>query len=173
MTVRKTFHVCNVLILLCAFLCLVCYDVYGGLWLKGVTSSWFVLLGLVNLLYARKEKSPNVRILVLIELGLFFGMCADVLLGVYFILGICAFALGHVLYLIAFYMLKKIGRRDLIIILPIALISLFVVTGTPYIQIEDLFIKKIELDLALPKSKLMIVSDFYTLKPLTPSINLR
>ena len=38
---------------------------------------------------------------------------------------------------------------------------------------EDLFIKKIELDLALPKSKLMIVSDFYTLKPLTPSINLR
>ncbi len=40
-------------------------------------------------------------------------------------------------------------------------------------QDSDLFIKKIELDLDLPKSKLMIVSDFYTLKPLTPSINLR
>lgn len=38
---------------------------------------------------------------------------------------------------------------------------------------EEVFIKKVELDLDLPKSKLMIVSDFYTLKPMVPCINLR
>lgn len=38
---------------------------------------------------------------------------------------------------------------------------------------SNLFVKLVELDLSIEKSKLMVVSDFYTLKPLTPSINLR
>ena len=41
------------------------------------------------------------------------------------------------------------------------------------LQETDLFIKKVELDLGMEQSKLMIISDIYTLKPLIPSINLR
>lgn len=62
------------------------------------------------------------RFLILIELGLFFGMCADVLLGVQFILGILFFALGHVFYLIAFYTLEKFHWKDICIIFSIAVI---------------------------------------------------
>lgn len=140
---RKTFLIGNILILICAMICLVCYDLYGGLRLKGTTSFWFVLLGFWNLLYARKQKLKMSRFLLLMELGLCFGMCADVLLGIQFMLGILFFALGHVLYLAAFCTLEKLCRRDVCIILPIAVISLYFVAGTPYIQIGEAFLKKV------------------------------
>ena len=147
--VQKIFHFWNIFIFICAICCLVCYDIIGGLWLKGVTSSWFVILGLVNLFYARKMQLKSYRFPLWIELGLFFGMCADVLLGTQFILGILFFALGHVCYLIAFYALEKPRWKDLIFIFPIAVVSVFVVTGTPYIQIEDQLIKKLLLGYAV------------------------
>lgn len=140
---QKIFFRWNLLLLICAMACLVFYDVRGGLWLKGVTSAWFVALGGINLFYAgmRLQKVP--RFLVLIELGLFFGMCADVLLGVHFIAGILFFAFGHVLYLVAFYTLEKFRRKDVYFIVPLAILSLFIVTGTPYIRIEDPLLKKL------------------------------
>lgn len=147
--IQKNFQAINIILLLCALACLVCYDIFGGLWLKGLTSAWFVALGAVNLLYARKQNVKLSRFMILIELGLVCGMCADVLLGVQFILGILFFALGHVLYLLAFYSLEKFRRKDLLIILPIAAVSLFIVTGTPYIQIEDPLLKKLLLGYAV------------------------
>lgn len=140
---QKTFFRGNLLFLVCAMVCLVCYDIYGGLWLKGLTSAWFVALGCFNLIYSRKGLGKISRFLVLTELGLFFGMCADVLLGVQFIAGILSFAFGHVLYLTAFYTLEKFRRKDLYFIAPLAVLSLFIVTGTPYIQISDPLLKKL------------------------------
>lgn len=147
--IQQYFRIGNIFLFICAILCLICYDIHGGLWLKGVTSSWFVMLGLFNLVYARKMEMKKSRFLVLIELGLVSGMCADVLLGAAFIFGILFFAFGHMLYLTAFYSLEKFSKRDLYIIVPIAIISLFVVTGTPYIQIKDPFIKKLLLGYAV------------------------
>ena len=146
---KKLFYVGNIVLLICAISCLVCYDIFGGLWLKGLTSSWFVILGFVNLIYARKMQVQKYRFLLLIEAGLIFGMCADVLLGVWFMFGILSFALGHVMYLIAFYLLEKFCKRDLLIIAPIAAVSLYVVAGTPYIQIDDPFLKKLLLGYAV------------------------
>lgn len=147
--VKKQFQNLNIILFVCAIACLICYDIFRGLWLKGVTSSWFVILGLVNLLYARKRGLKNNRFVFFIEIGLIFGMCADVLLGVEFILGILFFASGHVMYLIAFYMLEKPKKKDFLIILPIAAVSLFVVVGTPYIQIEDPLLEKLLLGYAV------------------------
>ena len=147
--IKKSFYYGNIFLFICAIICLVCYDIHGGLWLKGMTSFWFVILGLFNLIYAQKMKIKLSRFLILIELGLFFGMCADVLLGVAFIFGILFFTMGHVFYLIAFYALEKFTKKDFYIIFPITLISLFVVTGTPYIQIKDSFIKKLLLGYAV------------------------
>jgi len=146
---KKLFYMGNIVLLICAITCLVCYDIFGGLWLKGLTSSWFVILGLVNLIYARKMQVKQYRFLLLIEAGLIFGMCADVLLGVWFIFGIFSFALGHVMYLISFYMLERFCKRDVLIIVPIAAVSLYVVVGTPYIQIDDPLLKKLLLGYAV------------------------
>lgn len=140
---QRTFYRRNLLLLGCAMACLVCYDFWGGLWLKGVTSAWFAALGGLNLVYARKKMGKLPRFLVLIELGLVFGMCADVLLGIHFIAGILFFAFGHVLYLMAFYTLEKFRRKDLYFIVPLAILSLLIVTATPYIQVDDPFLEKL------------------------------
>ena len=139
----------NIILLICAFVCLVCYDIFGGLWLKGVTSAWFVLLGGINLWAARKSEPVKLRFSVLIVAGLFCGMCADVLLGVAFFAGIGMFAMGHVLYLMAFYTLEQFSRRDLWFIVPIAAVSMFAVTGTPWITVEDPTLQKLLLGYAV------------------------
>ena len=139
----------NIALLVCALICLLCYDHYRGLWLKGVTSSWFVLLGGVNLWAVRKLPWKQLRFFALMEAGLFCGMWADVLLGVAFFAGIGVFALGHILYLAAFYSLEKPSCRDLWIILPLSLISMFAVVGTPWITVEDPILEKLLLGYAV------------------------
>lgn len=142
-TTQRNFHILNIFLLVCAGVCLVCYDNFGGLWLKGVTSGWFVLLGLVNLGYAWKRKAKNLPFAVLVAAGLFLGLCADVLLGIHFIVGVSAFALGHICYLIAFFTQEKPRWRDLACIAPAALVSVYLVAGTPYIQVEDALLQKL------------------------------
>lgn len=140
---RKQINKVNIFLLICAAICLVCYDIFGGLWLKGVTSGWFVLLGCVNLLAARNLKGKPLCFSSLMVAGLFCGMCADVLLGVAFFAGVGVFALGHVLYFIAFCTLEKFCLRDLKIMIPIALFSIFLVTGTPWITVTDQLLQKL------------------------------
>lgn len=140
--IQKTVYLTNILLFLCSMGCLICYDVFGDLWLKGATSVWFVLMGLLNLLYAKYRAPKNFRFLLWIEAGLVLGMCADVLLECWMILGILSFALGHICYLIGFYTLEKPKWKDLIILLPATLISVYVAAGMPYVQIDDPVIQK-------------------------------
>ena len=140
---RARLKTINILLILCAMACLVYYDIRGGLWLKGVTSSWFVMLGCVNLWAARNLPRKQLRFYILIVLGLLCGMCADVLLGKVFLAGVGVFALGHVWYLAAFYCLEKFSLRDLKIILPLAAFSMFFVTGTPWITVGDPVMQKL------------------------------
>jgi uncharacterized membrane protein YhhN len=139
----------NILMLVGAMACLVCYDVFGGLWLKGLTSLWFVTLGGVNLWAARGLPRREKGFFLLIFLGLFFGMCADVLLAVAFFAGIGSFALGHILYLSAFFVLEKPRKQDLWFFLPLAVASMFVVVGTPWITIADPVLEKLLLGYAV------------------------
>ena len=71
------------------------------------------------------------------EAGLVCGMCADVLLGVAFFAGLGVFTLGHALYLAALYSLERFSPRELWLFVPVAAVSVFVVTGTPWITVED------------------------------------
>lgn len=145
---QKSLKLVNILLLVCATVCLLCYDHFRGLWLKGVTSSWFVLLGTVNLFSLRKQPEVPLRFLIFMEIGLLCGMIADILLGKVFLAGIIVFALGHVLYLVAFYSLEKFSLRDLKFILPLAAVSLFVVVGTPWITVKDPLLRKMLLGYA-------------------------
>jgi hypothetical protein len=57
-TIRK-FRIANILLFIATILCLVVYDIFGGLWLKGFTSFWFVALGATNLYFAGSVPSPT------------------------------------------------------------------------------------------------------------------
>jgi uncharacterized membrane protein YhhN len=120
---NKLFPILNILLLVGAMACLVYYmHIGGGIWMKGVTSGWFVVLGCVNLIWGRDCRGRDRVFLWLVALGLLFGMCADVLLGIHFILGVAFFATGHILYLAAFYTLERPRKMDFLFILPVALV---------------------------------------------------
>lgn len=139
----------NILLLVCAFVCLVCYDIFGGLWLKGFTSFWFVAIGSLNLVFCVKNKIKLFPYVSLMFLGLAFGMLADILLGLWFVGGILAFALGHILYLTAFCTLKRPEWKDLFIILPISAVGIVFVAFSPFIHVEDPFMEKLLLGYAV------------------------
>lgn len=138
----------NLALFACCVISLVVYDMLGGLWRKGLTSGFFLLMGLLNLHFAREAGLRDMRYPRLIVLGLFFGACADVLLGVRFYLGVASFALGHICYLLGFYSLEKPGWRDWKFILPIGVLSLYLVAGTPFIRVEDPVMKPLLLGYA-------------------------
>ena len=139
----------NTALLICAAACLICYDIFGGLWLKGVTSGWFALLGGINLLAARKAGRKDLGFFLLMEAGLLCGMLADVLLGIVFFAGVGVFALGHILYLAAFCLLERFRIRDLPIFISLALVSGFAVLGAPWITVEDPTMRKLLLGYAV------------------------
>lgn len=133
---RTPIHGINIALMTGTVACLVCYDILGGIWLKGLTSAWFVALGIVNLIYGLR-KGIRHPYLWLTALGLAFGLAADVLLGPAFLFGLLFFAAGHVLYLAGFFSLETFRRQDLYYILPIAAVSMFAVVGTPFIRVDD------------------------------------
>ena len=132
----------NVILLMCAGASLLCYGLFGSLWIKGLTSGWFVALGGVNLWAFRKLEWHQFRFFLLMAAGLLGGMCADVLLGVEFSAGVAVFALGHGLYLAAFCMLERFRFRDLAFIAPMAALSLFFLVASPWITVDDPAMKR-------------------------------
>lgn len=133
----RVFPAANIILFAGTIICLVIYDICGGIWLKGLTSSWFVALGVTNIVFARKAGIARRTLLRWILAGLILGMLADVLLGPVFLLGVVFFALGHACYLTAFFKLEKPCRRDLFCIFPCLAATLFLCFCTPFIRVED------------------------------------
>ena len=143
--IYRKYKIANIVLFVCAMVCLVCYDRFGGYGnavFKGFTSFWFVLLGGVNLTYAVKSRINNIKPVVFIFSGLFLGMIADILLAVVFEYGVIFFALGHIMYLVGFYMIEKPHRSDLMISLPLSVVSVIVVIGNPFINVGDPLLEK-------------------------------
>ena len=135
-TIRK-FRTANILLFIATILCLVVYDIWGGLWLKGFTSFWFVALGVTNLYFARVCHLADRKLPRWILSGLILGMLADVLLGSAFLLGVVSFALGHTCYLAAFFKLEKPCRRDFHCSVPCMGLTYLLCFCTPFIRVED------------------------------------
>ena len=143
--IYRKYKIANIVLFVCAMVCLVYYDRFGGYGnavFKGFTSFWFVLLGGVNLTYAVKSRINNIKPVVFIFSGLFIGMIADVLLAMVFEYGVIFFALGHIMYLVGFYMIEKPHRSDLMISLPLSVVSVIVVIGNPFINVGDPLLEK-------------------------------
>lgn len=88
----------------------VLYIAKGGLLTKGITSIGFVLIGVLNLLYALKnQRDFNFPIVMLA--GLFLCMLGDIAINLNFIVGAVIFAAGHVFYFAAYCL--RTGFRGL------------------------------------------------------------
>lgn len=90
------------------------YMLYGALLVKSITSAGFVLLGVINLIYALKNGTSYKKFAITMVVGLFFAMLGDILLEIEFIVGALLFALGHVCYFIAYCFVIGFKLKDLI-----------------------------------------------------------
>lgn len=92
----------------------VCYILYGGLWLKSITSALFVLIGLVNLFFAIKAKTNYLKFSIVMTVGLVFAMAGDIVLNLHFIGGAALFAIGHIVFFFAYSFICKFSWIDLV-----------------------------------------------------------
>ena len=125
-----------IIILNCILLALilagdVLYIVFGDLWLKGLTSAFFVLLGVINLIYAIKNKSNKQKFSIILVIGLIFAMLGDIILNIHFISGAILFAVGHVFFFMSYCFLQKFSWKDLLFGAIIFIPSVLVITLVP------------------------------------------
>ena len=127
---NKTCSILNIILIVAVLIGDVCYTILGGLWIKGLTSLGFVLIGIVNLIYIFKLDGANRKFCIIMLIGLIFAMLGDIVLNLFFIGGAILFAIGHVFYFIAYCVLQSFKLKDLIfgavIFVPSALIILLV-----------------------------------------------
>ncbi len=83
--------------------------------LKCVCSASFALLGLINLAGAYISKQKNMPFFAAMASGLVLAMLGDVTINENFIVGAGLFALGHVFFVAAYFILKKVHPLDIII----------------------------------------------------------
>lgn len=130
---EKKFRILNILMVIVCLTVLMIYREVGGTFMKGITSSCFAVLGVVNLIYAlcRREKLwfPGWMAGALITTA-----AADVVLQYNFLLGTAVFALGHFGYLIGYCGLEKFTKRDLLPVLCIMAVTMLIVF---ILRVED------------------------------------
>lgn len=90
-----------------------CYDTIShNLVTKSCASFGFFLLGFINLLYGYKEKFSYRSFALIMVIGLFTGMLADIILEINFMMGALVFALGHVFFIVAYSRILPFRVRD-------------------------------------------------------------
>jgi len=130
---KKLFYFLNLILILAIWVSNVCYAEFGGLWLKGLTSGFFVMLGAVNMIYALLKKSECKNFAIVMLVGFVFAMLGDIVLNIrnMFIYGALLFAVGHVFYFVAYCLLMKFKWTDLIAGVSIFVPSVLVITLVP------------------------------------------
>lgn len=97
--------------------------------IKITASVFFMLAAAVNLIYALKYFPDNKLPSVILTVGVFFAMSADIAINLNFIAGAAIFALGHICYFIAYSLMQKPRPTDfipaIIIFIPIVLFMMF------------------------------------------------
>ncbi len=107
------------------------YIIFGDLWLKGTASGLFVLLGIINLIFALKLKTDKRSFCILILIGLVFAMLGDIILNIHFISGAVLFAIGHIFFFASYCALTKFSWKDLIYTAIIFVVAVCIITLVP------------------------------------------
>ncbi len=129
---KRRFLLLNAIFIAIEIFILLTYLVKGGILLKGIASAGFVIIGAINLIYAISDKTKKTVFPSLIFAGLFSSMLGDIIISFNFIIGALIFALGHVLYFIAFCKLNRFENRDTIPSMIIFIGAAALLTLTPY-----------------------------------------
>ncbi len=109
--------------------------------LKTLTSSLFLLLGIINLFLIFKSfKNKSLKIFsILLVFGLLFSFLGDILLIDYFIIGAIFFAIGHIFFFLSYCFLTKYSLKDIVVTLFILIISLSIILFVPYFSFGSYF----------------------------------
>ena len=135
---KKIFLGCNLLVLAGLAACTWIYtNITGSLRMKGITAGCFVLLGLVNIVYALCTRPRRIAFPLTMCAGLTMAMLGDLLLDRNFVLGAGLFALGHVSYAAAMYIRRKLSRLDAVMTGAMLLVAVCVLTFTPNLSFTD------------------------------------
>ena len=105
--------------------------------LKVSTSAMFVMLGLINLSYAFISKQKNIKFYMFMSLGLAFACLGDYLILSNFVYGAGSFALGHILFVIAYCFVSKIKKLDLLFSLCLYIGCLVFLLGCPLLNFDN------------------------------------
>ena len=100
------FPALNILLILLTVLLCIRYDRVGGLTLKGITASGFVILGAVNLAFALLQRKRPLSFPLLMALALCLCMAGDIALNISFLPGCALFTAGHAVYILSFCILQ-------------------------------------------------------------------
>ena len=124
----------NVINLVIALLVLVLGDVYveeGGLFLKGLASVGFAVMGAINAFYVWKNGTKHLKFALFMMMGLTLCWLGDIAINIEFIAGAAVFALGHVFYFVAYCAHERFRMSDLIMAAIIFLPALAFITFAP------------------------------------------
>lgn len=105
--------------------------------LKCLTSSVFVIMGIINFIYLIKFKKSNFLLPLIVLVGLIFALLGDALINEFFILGAASFALGHIAFLISYFKSGKTNLIDIIICTLLLSLSVLIITNAPILVFED------------------------------------
>ena len=85
----------------------------NALLFKGIAASFFVILGIVNLIFALKSKLNGKAYPILMAVSLAISMSGDIGIGFNFVLGAALFAASHILYITAYCKISSFEIKDL------------------------------------------------------------
>ncbi len=138
---KQIFFILNIILALAVLAGTICYMPplsLGGLWLKSITSAGFVLIGLINLIYAILSKKINLKFAIIMFIGLVFAMLGDILLEIDFMIGAIFFAIGHIFFFISYCFIEKFKWTDLIAGGIIFTIAVLVLTLVPLFNFDTM-----------------------------------
>ncbi len=107
------------------------YLASGTLLCKGLTSAMFVILGIINLIYAFTSKNVNKKFSIIILIGLLFAMLGDILLEVDFMIGAIFFGVGHIFFFVSYMFIVPFKKTDLVYGLAIIIPAVLLITLAP------------------------------------------
>lgn len=145
----KTLTIINILITVAVFIGNYFYQSLGfNYTLKIICSSGFALMGIINMLYAW-NRIANKKVLSFMTLGLIFAFLGDVAINPNFILGVIFFALGHVFFVAAYLIYKKLGKMDIFLCGALGLFAVGFILVFPYIVFDVVVLKYVVLAYAV------------------------
>ena len=113
------------------------YIRYGAFSVKVVTSLMFAIMGGVNPSYLILTKHKDFKFPSIMTAGLVFAMLGDVILEIQFTAGAALFAVGHILFLVAYCFLRKLDFTDVLLGGFIAFLSVLFITLAPIFDFSD------------------------------------